>query len=166
MRFSKFCAGAATAALIVSASEASALSCLRPDVARTFSEVAASEDIFVVLLGEFAFDTPPSTETGDINAPRGVSFPARFVGQALGAEGFGGAVALDMTVALTCAGPWCGQMAPQGTPTVAFAEQTDAGYVLNVGPCGGRAFPEPEPEDIARIEACMRGEGCDEGALR
>ena len=145
----------------VAASQSAALSCMRPDVAQSFRMAAASEDVYIVLLGQFNFAPLPSTQTDDINAPREVSGPATFTGQYLGAEGFQDAPMFDMTIAVTCAGPWCGGIAPSDDSYLAFVQQTADGYVLAVDPCGTSAFANPTPEQIATVESCMNGDPCE-----
>ncbi len=163
MRFHTF---ALAAALALVSGQASALSCMRPDVARAFNWASASDQSYVALLGRFDFEATERPEPRDINNPVELSFDARFFGQALGAEGFGPVGDLDVTVVFACMGPWCGGLPDTGEETLAFVERSDAGYVLRAGPCGAEAFVNPSAEDVARVEACMRGEGCAEGDLR
>ena len=151
---------ASTVAAFLLASQAQALSCLRPDVARTFNWVAAAEESFVVLLGEFSFATGPLKRRA-IQDPQSAEYQASFSGSYLGAEGFQPGPPLDLTMNFMCVGPWCGSLSEDEGPILAFVEQTPDGYVLNVDPCFSTAF-YPTATDIARVEACIRGEGCAE----
>lgn len=146
------------------AGQVSALSCLRPDVARAFTTAAEAEETYVVLLGSFAFDAPGAS--GSDNPARETQVDSVFTGQSLGATGFQPNAPLDVTLKFTCAGPWCGSIPDDGTQVLAFVERTAAGYVFEVGPCYGSAFVAPRAGDIARVEACMQGDGCAEGRSR
>ena len=150
---------------VVFATQAAALSCLRPDVADTFNRAAAAEESYVVLLGSFDFVMPQQPST-DINAPQTLRAQARFDGQFLSSAAFVPAPPLTVGIEFTCAGPWCGSLPTDGSEVLAFVVQSDDGYALNVGPCGGTAFVAPVAADIARVEACMRGEACEPDATR
>lgn len=155
---------AATA--IICASQVSALSCMRPDVARTFQWAAEADEAYVALFGSFAFDAPAPVPSADINFPIEHTMDAVFTGQTLGATQFQDNAPLDVTITFDCLGPWCGSLPDDGTPMLAFVQQTEDGYALIVGPCFDTAFVSPTPEDVARVEACMRGEACEEMPLR
>lgn len=143
---------------VVLAGQASALSCLRPDAADTFQRVAAAEERYVVLLGTFDFVAPPAPEVTDINSPAPQSVVATFEGQGLAATRFGRVAPLQVTIETSCAGPWCGGFPAAGENVLAFVEQTDDGYVLTMGPCGGSVFA---PRVAPVVAACMRGETCE-----
>ena len=153
---------ALTAALV--GAQASALSCMRPDVARSFQWAAEADESYVVLLGQFDFDAPRQSNS-DRNAPKTASVPAQFNGQSLGANGFQANAPLDVTLEFSCAGPWCGSLPDTGEDILAFVERGPDGYVLTVGPCYGTAFVSPSESDVQRVEACMRGDGCEEGPM-
>jgi len=152
-----------TLAATLWAGQASALSCVRPDVAQSFQHVAASSDVYVVLLGEFSFNAPLS-QGATLNRVD-VQLPARFTGQYLGPERFVNGQDLNVTLNFTCAASWCGSMASGEDGTLAFARQTSQGYVLDVGPCGGRVFANATPHQVQRVEACVRGESCEIGNI-
>lgn len=156
---------AAVALTLAATGPASALSCLAPDVASSFTYAAEAEQSYVVLHGEFSFAPPPSSITGDINAPREVSYTATFSGEALGRSGFVPVGDLTVDVTHGCAAAWCGSLAG-GVPTIAFVEKQADGYAITVGPCGGQAFARPTRQMVQQVEACMRGETCEGGLLR
>lgn len=158
-------AAAAIAMAVCAAGPASALSCLAPDVASSFGWAAEAEEAYVVLHGTFSFASPPSSLTGDINAPREVSYTATFMGEALGRSGFAPVGDLAVTVTHGCAAAWCGSLAAD-VPTIAFVEKQADSYALTVGPCGGQAFARPTQQMIQQIEACMRGDTCESGLVR
>jgi len=146
--------------LMLSASQASALSCMRPDVADTFKRIEAADARFVVLLGSFEFPPQPRQPVSNEAQPQQVQ--ATFTGKGLGLDGFAPAADLSVTLATSCSGPWCGTFPTPGRDALVFVEQTEAGYLLRLGACGGMMFG---PEIAPIVEACMRGEGCESGEL-
>lgn len=148
-----------TIAAWVIASQVSALSCMRSDVAESYDRAASSDNEYVVLWGAFDFDMPQQTST-DPNFPDVLRTIARFNGQYLGASGFTPAPPLVVSMVFNCTGPWCGSLQPGADDILAYVEQTDGGYILTVEACGGTAFVAPNDVDIARVEACMRGPEC------
>lgn len=142
------------------ATQTAALSCMYPDVARTYARVAADDAPYVVLLGQFRFDPEPFAPS--LISPKPDAIPATFEGEYLGADGFVPAPPLDITLDFLCAGPWCGSLDPTATEILAFVRQTETGYVLTVSACNDTAFQNPSAQDIGRIEDCMRGGPCAE----
>ena len=145
----------------LAANQAAALSCIPPDVARTFTEAAKSEDTYMILLGRF--DVPPGAlpelDLSD-NDPEPVSVQAMFRGQQLQADGsFDGALSVPVLLAQSCAGPWCGQMA-QDQRMLAFVRQTETGLVLDVEPCDQWHFARPTDEMLETLGACVTGGEC------
>ena len=149
-----------TAATMLYGGQVSALSCMAPDVTRSFTWAADAEEAYVILLGTFAFGDVPSADTGDINAPREVEVDARFEGQFLSSSGFTDAPPLDVTIRLECSGPWCGSMVSDGADVMAFVEQQQNAYVLSVGPCPGSVFYQPSEAELAQVVSCIKGRDC------
>jgi hypothetical protein len=150
------------AALVAVAGQAQALSCLRADVARTFGWASEAKEHYVVLQGAFTF-SPPAEDLTDMNDRQSVRLPATFSGQYLGANGFVAAPTLDVTLRLECFGPWCGSI-ENNEDTLAFVEQTEDGYVLNVDPCFSTVFA-PNDANVQSVLSCLRGTGCQEQAF-
>ncbi|SMX40106.1 hypothetical protein [Octadecabacter ascidiaceicola] len=149
------------AALIaVTAGQTQALSCMPPDIARTFNWANAAEESYLVLNGAFSFDAPARTRGGQLD-PETVSMRAGFEGSYLGAAGFVPAPTLDVTLTFVCLGPWCGSMESDGEDVLVFAQQTQDGYVVEIDPCFSKLF-EPSQDNIDRVESCIRGESCAE----
>lgn len=144
-----------TMILMLAAQQAAALSCLRPDPASAFQNAAAAEARYVVLLGQFDFDAPP--EQPFSNDAQGQETVATFRGQGLGPTAFGPTPERSVTLRTSCAGPWCGNFPTPGQDVLAFVQQTDDGYLLTIGACGGAIF---DPSTAPVVEACMRGEDC------
>ncbi len=155
-----------TGLMVCAATQAHALSCWRPDVARSFQLAAQADEAYVILLGTYEFGDVPSSTTGDINQRRDVEVTAQFSGMFLGENGFQDAPTLDVELAFTCAAAWCGSLQNDGAQVLAFVEQMSDGYRLEIGPCGGQAFTNPTDAQIAQVQACMTGDTCEVAPLR
>ena len=145
---------------LLAATQATALTCVRPDPLRSFRDAQAAPESYVVLHGTLEFD-PAGMPDGGVSqdpAPQPDPVGAAFSGLALGPGGFTRPVQDSVTLQPTCAGPWCGSIAP-GTYLV-FAEVTESGYRVEIGPCGGGAFDEVSETTLARLAACMKGQAC------
>ncbi len=138
------------------ATQASALSCLRPDVVRSYNNAAAADVSFAILLGEFDFSAPAEN-----NAEQGQQVTAQFSGQAMTAQGFDAINPMVVDLLTTCSGSWCGHFPAPGTEVLAFAQQTQNGFILSLGACGGSVFGADE---APIVEACVLGQKCEEGA--
>lgn len=137
---------------------AEALSCLRPDIARSYQQADRSKDRYIMVLGTLAFDPALLPETGAGNtAP--TTIPARLNGQPITPNGFGKPFQRPVTLEISCAGSWCGSV-PAGTEMLMFLRQTAAGYTLDVGPCPGSAFVQPSEETLATARRCLSGGPC------
>ena len=144
------------------AGPALALSCLRPDVVRTYQSAAAAEEAYVVVQGTLDFDgrrLPKADASDRADTPPSTRIPARITGQALTRTGFDQTFDREITLDLLCFGPWCAG-AKSGIPYLAFLRKTDTGYVLQLDPCGGFGFAEPTGEMLTRVEGCYRGRAC------
>lgn len=149
--------------LVVAASQAAALSCLRPDVAMSYSHAADADQTYAVLLGEFEFrpTEQPKPLGGDPNHARPAPpVVAQFSGTSLGRAGFGNRYVGPVTLKPVCFSAWCGGFPGRGR-AMAFALVQDGRYEVQLDPCGGAHFANPTGQDIARVEACHRGEACE-----
>ncbi|WP_158269979.1 hypothetical protein [Litoreibacter ponti] len=149
----------AALALSLGASQAAALSCLRPDPVAAFKTVAEADQTFFIVNGQFAFDTAgiPDPFKGP---PQEVAVDATFRGKLLTSEGFTEDVQAPVTINLDCAGPWCARMSPN-TDYMAFVLRTDTGLIFNVDPCYSFAFPNPKADAIKAVEQCAAGGECE-----
>ncbi|MGR3455785.1 hypothetical protein [Pseudooceanicola sp.] len=144
------------------AQPALALSCLRPDVARTFNEAAASETTYVVVHGALHFDAAEMPQTDMARTePDAREVSGTIEGKGLTVEGFTVPFVRDLVIEAECLGSWCPTVEP-GAEVLAFLERSKAGYRLHLTPCGGMAFQAPEPADLDRVVACYQGSACDE----
>ena len=140
---------------ILCASQAAALSCMRPDVADVFQNLNAADETYSVLMGSFEYVPPPPQPVSNDAEPERA--PAIFTGHGLGSDGFGQIEPVSVILQTSCSGPWCGGFPMPGSDVLAFVEHTAQGYILNLGSCGGSVF------DAALkpvVEACMRGDDC------
>lgn len=139
----------------LTATQAMALSCVKPDVANAFKGAMASDLNYVVLKGTFAFTPPAKTQK-----PQAETIEAEFSGRLLTDQGFTQQVAAPLTINLTCAGEWCADMSPN-TSYVTFVENRDSKLVLDVSPCYALTFKELPIEEIKRLENCAQGGACE-----
>lgn len=145
----------ATALVAVSASQASALSCIKPDVAIAFKKASDSDLSYVVLKGQFRF-TPPA----DTAEPQAQTVETEFRGRLMTNAGFTQTVGAPITVNMNCAGSWCATIEPN-VEYIAFVEQSETTLTFEVGPCYGLAFKEPDVDAVKRLENCAQGGACE-----
>jgi hypothetical protein len=144
---------------LVAATEAAALTCLPADPIRDFREAQAAPESYHILHGRLSFD--PSLMPQGVSDDPGVApnpVDAQFEGFALGPEGFTKPVEAEVILQSTCAGPYCGTFGPG--EALLFAEITDTGYLVRIGPCGGGAFDQVSQDTLDGLAACLRGESC------
>ena len=144
---------------VLTATEAAALSCLPADPIRDFREAQAAPESYHVLHGRLSFD--PSLMPHGMSDDPGVApnpVDAQFEGFALGPEGFTTPVEAEVTLQSTCAGPYCGTFGPG--EALLFAQITEAGYRVEIGPCGGGAFDQVSEEVLDQFAACLRDGSC------
>lgn len=140
-----------------------ALTCLPPDVARTYQQAAEADGAYIVVHARLEFDADalPRTDWQDQAAsPPHTMIPARMTGQALTKTGFDLPFDRAITLDAQCFGPWCAGASP-GKSYLAFLQRTQDGYLLALDPCGGMGFADPTPETLRRVETCYSGGRCD-----
>ncbi len=147
------------ALLAVGVQPAAALSCLRPDVTRSYGYADEAPDIYHVGRGTIALD-PGQTVRGAVDAaePEPYSLTGTFRGETLTRDGFDRPVTLPVRLDLACAGPWCGTP-PDGEAVMFLRRDAGAGYVLTIGPCPRDVFAAT-PDVEARVLSCLRDGGC------
>jgi len=149
-------------AVMLGAGPALALSCLPPDVARTYKQATEAQETYVVVLGRLSFDEtklPKADMERQQETPPETLIPARIEGTSLSQAGFETPFNTNITLNARCFGPWCAG-ASSGTRYLAFLERTPEGYVLSIDPCGGFGFAEPRADMIEKVIGCFRGEAC------
>lgn len=140
----------------------SALSCLAPDALRSFTEAHAASESYRAYVGSFDFDPSALPPVQDLSLPVSATpnpVPARFTGLQLGPTGFKTPVEERMILQPSCAGPWCGSLAPEDEVLV-FAREEDGKLIVDLEPCPGRVQGAPDDATREKLAACMRGEEC------
>lgn len=146
--------------LMLTSSAASALTCVRPDPARSFATAQAAPETYIILRGHIGIAEvliPP--EPADPQAPAPI--PVWFTGTSLTPQGFTQPYEGPMVVQPTCAGPWCGEI-NQDMDLIAFARQENGSTIITADPCGGWILPD-DAATVATLTACIRGEACQPG---
>ena len=146
-------------AIALFATQAAALSCIRPDPIRSFQVAAGAEAEYLILRGRFAFDPtllPQSEVSTGLVLPQPI--PAQFAGQSLTVDGFTNPISGPITIMPVCIGAFCGGLMP-GVEVIAFARKQDSIYVVEADPCSAWVFI-PDPVTDAALAACVRGEPC------
>lgn len=138
-----------------------ALSCLAPDVARSYGIFAAEPEPYVVVHGRLTLDARllPKAKASNRKPPRGTEIPGKLQGTSLSKEGFKLPFEQDVTLRVRCLGSWCGT-AQNGADVLAFVRKDADGYVINIGPCGGSVFTAPKPAMLKRVQRCMAKDAC------
>ncbi len=152
----------AVLALALSTGPALALSCLRPDLARTYQQAASAKEVYIIVQGILSFDEsklPVVDYQHQESIPHDTYIPAQLRGQSLTLDGFDAAFDQPITLNAKCFGPWCAKPA-SGLPYLAFLQRTDSGYMLVLDPCGGFGFPEPTEALTAKAVQCFQGGAC------
>jgi hypothetical protein len=144
-----------------------ALSCLPPDVVRSYKEVDATPERWGAVVGRLDFDEsrlPKPTWDSDPNVPPETRLRAQLVGHSLGPDGWTHPFQGNVTLVVQCWGPWCAT--PQsGQRVLVFLQRVARGHLAFADPCGTRFFPRPRRADLDRLQDCFRGGPCEEAPL-
>lgn len=151
----------ALALLLAVPGPAMALSCLAPSVERSWARFDAADDIYVVVHGRLTLDEKqlPKGMTRDPEPPALTLVPAKLRGSSLTAAGFNLPFDQNLTLEVTCLGPWCGG-ARNGESVLAFVRKDSDGYALLASPCGGAIFERPRAEMLKQAKECLNGGTC------
>ena len=142
-----------TAAALLAAGQAQALSCRAPDLMTSYAEAAASDLPYLILTGTLT-GLPATDGIAEATTATG-----QMTGMGLTPDGFTVLYDGDVVVNVTCAGPWCGGF-PGTEPLLAFVQIDGPVPVLTMGPCGGWTFPAPDRDTTDRLAACLGGAAC------
>ena len=152
-----------------------ALSCLRPNIARTFNRVAEAPDVYAMGLGRLEQtgpavnlpppppDNPPSTPGVEQPVePFGIpqEVPARFAGGFYGLNGLGEDISVEVTVDVTCLAMWCGSFPASDEPVLVFLKQTEGPFRLESGPCEGDFRIAPTEQELSILQSCLAAGMC------
>lgn len=140
--------------------QAMALSCMRPSLEGSYADAAAATESYLVVKGTITFDETqlPKPDMDTQTAPERTVIPARLNGHALTTAGFATRFDAPVDYVVRCAVIWCGG-GQSGEQIIAFIEKTPHGYVLEMGPCGGKVFPATRENANAALE-CIRTGDC------
>ena len=138
-----------------------ALSCAEPSAARAFQAAAASDEAYIVVSGRLTHKIPRKQKSRDgvLNGTGEMRVPARLRGTSLSAAGFKRPFDQKVTLEIICFGPWCGT-AQNGEQVLAFLKRQEGEYVLEIDPCSGQVFRNPDPRMLKRVERCFTGRTC------
>ncbi|MFC6635922.1 hypothetical protein GV827_05260 [Sulfitobacter sp. JBTF-M27] len=138
-----------------------ALSCLAPSVERSFAQFDAAEETYVVVHGRLTLDEKklPKNLGLDRKPPRLTILPGRLRGSSLTKAGFVLPFDQELSLEVSCIGPWCGS-ARNGEDALAFVRKDADGYALAISPCGGAVFGNPKPEMLKQVRTCLRTGTC------
>lgn len=153
---------AASVVFGIAAQPALALSCMAPDLARDFQRASESDQEYVVVVGDFEFTPFTSPDPSKVLPPgKGETkaparrIPARFEGETLSPQGFTTPLSADLTLEVSCIGPWCGHMEP-GT-YLAFMRRDAGALTLEVSACPSMIYADPTPQMRQTVTQCLSG---------
>ena len=139
--------------------QAAALSCIRPSVERSYAEVAAAKETYVIAHGRLTFDRRQLPRGGNNNAPKMTRISGKLVGKSMSSAGFNVPFDRPVTLEVACFGPWCGS-AEDGGEVLVFIKRRKGSYSIDVNPCGGRVFANPRPAMLKQVVNCHKGRTC------
>jgi len=155
----------ASAAFALFASQAVALSCIQPDVNRSFNGWVESEDTYYIGVGALTpiGDLPeipsPFDPANNFEPPEPVTASYLFSGELLDGE-LGQSFEMPITVRVTCIASWCGNFPQDGTEgLMALRGAGVFNLTLDMNACPGSIFPA---DTRGTVNACMRSGRCGE----
>jgi hypothetical protein len=150
---------ALAATIGLAAGPATALSCLRPDLERSYTWADERPELFVLALGSLVRtgpDAPDGPASDNPQARVSYTFPARFEGRLANAEGFTAERAFDVTVEVDCQSVWCGGDSLSEYGLYFFRRDGEDAHSLEAGLCGGFFFGNPEEHQLIEVLEMMR----------
>lgn len=163
MVLKSLCMGVASALLMIES--ASALSCMRPDLAKTMETAKASETVYSILVG--TFETPPPQQmTQEVLRPEDqfkprppVITPAKFTGYAItpSVETDPKLTQFPLDIETSCVGPWCSSIPSSDQERILFVEmRPKQSPVLKISPCPQWVFPLQNGQDqVEKLRDCL-----------
>lgn len=136
-----------------------ALSCLKPDVVRSYLEAHHSEDRWGAVVGRLHFDE--SRRPGAVGGSdrEGALLRGQFVGYSLSEDGFDEPFQSHVTVQIDCFASWCGHP-KSGTRYLAFVKRVGGRHVIISDPCETWLFKNPRRKDLKALHRCFTGGYC------
>ena len=136
-----------------------ALSCMQPNMARSFNDKAADTQVWMLVEGKFVAELalsdllrlppPRPGEPVPQQESRTVTASAQFTGRQLGGT-HSTPLETQVSLEVSCLTPWCGSFPPVGTSVLAFLAVGDGGNLtLRSGLCPGAFQAQPTPKQVA-----------------
>jgi hypothetical protein len=145
--------GAAIAAMIALAGPASALSCMPPDLDRSFQHAAEAEEGYGLFYGDIEVDK--NTVPQFRGNPQPYTAEGIFRGQAVYANGLSPEYVQPITIEVECMGMWCGS-AYDVDDAILFVELDDQGEMtLEIDACPQWVFHSPAEADLEKMIALI-----------
>ena len=135
---------ALVAAATVTADAALALSCMKPDAVRLYTQARDSSDLYAIVIGqlqpdaEIAIPEPNPDGSGELELSE--TTRVRMSGHVLGESGFARMFDREVDVRVTCLSIWCGAPDPYAGSTA---------ISCHADPCCGR--------EMTRVKVCGQG---------
>ncbi len=148
---------------VMSAGPVTALSCVQYPPEQAFQDASASPDSYVIVHGKLSFnpaDLPLGFDERGGGPTKETLFSASVVGFSLTAAGFNNRFIRNIKVHAACIGPWCASLGT-GEDYLLFLKKVDQNYLLEITPCPGFAFANPNAEVLNNIHQCLLGEACE-----
>ncbi|MHA6265783.1 hypothetical protein [uncultured Aliiroseovarius sp.] len=139
-----------------------ALSCMPYNAVSAYQMADGSPDDYVVVLGDLTFGESglPKVDWQHQEDVKPDNFlTGHITGKSLTKDGFTNGFDQPVKINVQCAGPWCAGLS-QGQHLM-FLKRDGERYLLEVDPCGGFAFGDPDAATLQKIKACFRGERCE-----
>lgn len=138
-----------------------ALSCVAPSVERSYQQLHAAKETYVIVHGRLTFDESqlPKGISQDRQPAKMTQIKGTLLGKSLGKTGFKTPFDQLVTLEVACFGPWCGA-AKNGQDVLAFVRRDAGTYAIGVNPCGGFVFSAPKRKMLKAVQKCMRGGSC------
>lgn len=141
--------------------QAVALSCSPHNFERTYQEVGAAEESYVIVEGRLLLDANsiPDGSSRQTDDPAMTAVQGTLTGRSVSKKGFVTPFSKPVTVAVSCFASWCGTVSKE-QQVVAFVRRDNGRYVIDVNPCGGHLFLHPDRGLLKRAVACFSGGRC------
>lgn len=141
---------------------ASALSCMRPDLSAAMEKAKASDKLYYIFVGTYRPQDPGIVTDYMPNNQKKMG-PKEMVmwfdGRVLGQQTWQDSIVrqVPVTVKTSCAGPWCSSPPQSGETFIAFVEAVPGRpAVLNIGPCPEWLFRlDPNGRQLDLLRDCF-----------
>lgn len=144
------------------AQPALALSCLRPDAVRLYEMARDSDDLFVMVRGKAEVTGAAINLVPDNTRDQTATTTAVVSGTLLTSHAFGRDFNREITLEVSCLGPWCGGTDGLEREQFLAIQVREDDLVLRLGPCGGDVV-NWDRDGERRMLSCHRGGACDTG---